>query len=696
MEWERLRTLLARELGEPVDRLYAEFCEKYGHHSVEDFVAHLWHAGRISEPTFRDVHGTDRIEVHLDDGDDEDPFAADQMLMEFTRIPVHDLLDDTDDRSEGTQRVLMHVGSESTEIEIPHRGGWVDEPTPIDEETLDTRSSKGSPYGPRFHADRLLAAVEAEIRTEEDLEAITASQQESTSVTLKPQERKTTYRDTWESKTGEPMIGRYRVLGPIGRGGVGVVSLARDESLHRKVALKQLHDVSESKDVIRHRFLREAQVTAQLDHPNIVPLYSLEYSKEGKPAYAMKLVQGRTLQQLLREVVEHYEAGKPLPRDLSLETRLEHFIKVCDAVAYSHNKDVIHRDLKPANIMIGRYNQVYLMDWGLARLLYREEREHSIITPKETSDASMEETLSGQILGTPPYMSPEQAAGLHPMLDGRSDLYALGLILFELVTLRPAITGIVAAEILAKAMRGHLAPMEHLKGERIPSALRAIIEKATRVERDERYASVDELAEDLRRYLRGETLLARPDTPLQKIGRYLLKHRQLSLIILLSFSLFSTGLIILSQIQRYRSLEIARMREGQISRILTATALQANLIENRLLRVEEGQRLSFARNKIPLSQLKMPAGLGVQQAYLLESSGKILLEYPKGAKSQPSPKQGYLSQPSVMRAISAGSSGMFEDRTSDGTYLYAFYRLDALGWYFVARCDLGALLREGR
>ncbi len=688
MEWERLRVLLSGELGESVERLYAEDCARRGARRLDDFVTELWRTGRISESLFRDIHGNERIEVFLEGGADEDPYVADQMLVEFTRLPVHDHLEDTDERPEGTRRVVMEIDREETDLDTKQRASWEEEGNSPDEETLDTRGLKGSPYGGRFHADHLIAAVEAEIRTEEEIAAISLSQQEKAGAASKPRTQGRS-RDTWEHSADPSMVGRYRVLGAIGRGGVGVVSLARDESLHRKVALKQLHDVSESKDVIRHRFLREAQVTAQLDHPNIVPLYSLEYTKEGQPAYAMKLVQGRTLQQLLREVVQHYEEKKPLPRELSLETRIEHFIKVCDAVAYAHSKGVIHRDLKPANVMIGRYNQVYVMDWGLARLMQQEEREHSIITPKDTSEPSIEETLAGQILGTPPYMSPEQAAGLHPMLDGRSDLYALGLILFELITLRPAITGYVAAEILAKAMRGQIAPMEHLRAEPIPSSLQSIVEKATHLDREDRYASVEALAEDLRCYLRGEALLARPDNPLQQIGRYLLKHRQMTLIVLLSFSLLTTGLIILGQVQRYQALEYARQREGQISHLLTATALQANVIENRLLSVDAALRLRFARTQITPTQLRLPKAMGVRESYLLEPNGRIILWFSEPSTTQPpAPPTAYFSQPSVLQAMGTGSSGMFEEVNASRKQLYAFYRLDGVGWYFVAKADV--------
>ncbi|HSB60605.1 MAG TPA: serine/threonine-protein kinase, partial [Vicinamibacteria bacterium] len=156
----------------------------------------------------------------------------------------------------------------------------------------------------------------------------------------------------------------YVVLGTAGRGAMGTVQVARDVDLLRKVALKQLAPEFAGDRGATARFIREVQVTAQLDHPHIVPVYGLEASAGGRPAYTMKLVQGRTFVELIRDTQAFYEEGKAPIEGLSLPARLEYFLKVCDAVHYAHERGVIHRDLKPANLMLGQYNEVYVMDWG--------------------------------------------------------------------------------------------------------------------------------------------------------------------------------------------------------------------------------------------------------------------------------------------------------------------------------------------
>ena len=150
---------------------------------------------------------------------------------------------------------------------------------------------------------------------------------------------------------------------------MGTVHVARDVELLRRVALKELSlEVAHDRSA-RSRFVREVQVTAQLDHPHIVPVYGLEVASGGRPAYAMKLVEGQTFGQLIADTRAFYEKKAPPDEDHALPARLEHFLKVCDAIAYAHERGVVHRDLKPANLMVGRHNEVYVMDWGICRLM---------------------------------------------------------------------------------------------------------------------------------------------------------------------------------------------------------------------------------------------------------------------------------------------------------------------------------------
>ena len=272
---------------------------------------------------------------------------------------------------------------------------------------------------------------------------------------------------------------------------MGTVHVARDVELLRRVALKELSlEVAHDRSA-RSRFVREVQVTAQLDHPHIVPVYGLEVASGGRPAYAMKLVEGQTFGQLIADTRAFYEKKEPPDEDHALPARLEHFLKVCDAIAYAHERGVVHRDLKPANLMVGRHNEVYVMDWGICRLMAQPAepapapaagrrraparaspaRTGSISRAEVSLEASHGETAYGAIVGTPLYMSPEQAHGRHDQLDAKSDQCALGLILFELVALKRPLGGKTLAEVLTQASSGTREPLVHAYGEAIPGEL---------------------------------------------------------------------------------------------------------------------------------------------------------------------------------------------------------------------------------
>jgi tetratricopeptide (TPR) repeat protein/tRNA A-37 threonylcarbamoyl transferase component Bud32 len=245
--------------------------------------------------------------------------------------------------------------------------------------------------------------------------------------------------------------GRYLLEEEIGRGGMGEVLRARDPQLGRELAVKMLRGGHDHSDLLR-RFIEEAQVCSQLQHPGIVPVYDLGALPDGRPFFAMKLVKGRTLADLLRE------RGSPaddLPRYLGI------FEQVCQAVAYAHSKGVIHRDLKPDNVMVGAFGEVQVMDWGLAKVLRppqgaaaQDTAAFSVV--RTVRSASGDESRDGQALGTPAYMAPEQARGEVERLDERCDVFGLGAILCEVLTGRPPFTGGTPEEVHARAMRGDL------------------------------------------------------------------------------------------------------------------------------------------------------------------------------------------------------------------------------------------------
>jgi eukaryotic-like serine/threonine-protein kinase len=406
---------------------------------------------------------------------------------------------------------------------------------------------------------------------------------------------------------------RYVLETLAGRGGMGTVHVARDVELLRRVALKELSlEVAHDRSA-RSRFVREVQVTAQLDHPHIVPVYSLEVASGGRPAYAMKLVEGQTFTQLIADTRAFYEKKEKPDEDHALAARLEHFLKVCDAIGYAHDRGVVHRDLKPANLMVGRHNEVYVMDWGICRLMAQPSEAAPTPMPADggttgeatartgstartavSLEASHGETAYGAIVGTPLYMSPEQATGRHDELDATSDQCALGLILFELVALKRPITGKTLAEVLTQASAGTRAPFVHAFGEAIPAELGAIVTKASARTSADRYASVAAFADDLRRFMRGDAVLARPDSAWQRGVRWLGRHRQtaaLSLLGLIVASLAGGAALLYRQ---ERALEAQEHRERQIERLVASVGEQGDRLQVSLLELHDALDMAVA------------------------------------------------------------------------------------------------------
>lgn len=385
---------------------------------------------------------------------------------------------------------------------------------------------------------------------------------------------------------------RYSLLGRINAGAMGEIQLAKDRDLRRKVAYKQLLAGIEAMPGLTQRFLLEAQVMAQLDHPNVVPVYTLEQVADGRLAYAMKWVQGQTLAELFKEAWTCVKARRVPPTELSRETLLEHFLKICDAMSYAHAKGVLHRDLKPANIMVGRFHEVYVMDWGLARVSgtpdVAGDTDPMEPMPLSGEDPTAARTHIGEIMGTPCYMSPEQASGDNAGLDARSDVYSLGLILYELVSLRRALHASSIEAMLEVARLGEKQPLRPPSAKlKIPRELRAIIAKATATIRAQRYRTVSELAGDLRRFIQGEPISALPDTWRRQLLRWIGRHRQATLLMLMGILLVALSTISWSFYQRTRVLAQTQAQKEQLSHYLTSVAEQNHIIDRQFLFFEE-------------------------------------------------------------------------------------------------------------
>lgn len=378
----------------------------------------------------------------------------------------------------------------------------------------------------------------------------------------------------------------YQIKARLGQGAMGVVHLAKDRSLLREVALKSLLAPEKGMPpIVIRRFLNEVQITAQLDHPQIIPIYHLSATESGMPAYTMKCIEGKTFKELIAETREQIKQKQI--DDLHLQSLLlEHFLKVCDAMAYAHSRSVIHRDLKPANLMVGPHGDVYVMDWGIAKRIHDPELE-TTDAAESVTEKDPDATQMGQILGTLRYMSPQQAAAKNKSLDGRSDIFALGLILFELLGLQPAYTGKSQLEVLKRVLKADLNPLvSPAKNWPISGSLRAIIAKATTQKTGPRYASVEDFARDIRRSLNGQTIPVYQESWLERVLRRIRRHARATLLSVLAIAttlLVLSGISLAIQVQASRS--TARQAQ-QLASLLTAGGAQAQAIDSAFLEIQ--------------------------------------------------------------------------------------------------------------
>ena len=312
-------------------------------------------------------------------------------------------------------------------------------------------------------------------------------------------------------------------------GGQGVISRGKDRHLRRLVAIKSLREEHLNDPAQRGAFIAEARVTAQLEHPAILPIYSI-HSDDSKGLHlAMKMVYGQDLKSYLQTIVKHYRKDgiRTYNERKSLRFRLDLFLRICDALSYAHSRNIMHCDLKPENIMIGEYHEAYLMDWGIARQIREPDYDPATWTKPK------------RITGTPRFLTPEAIRGEH--CDERADIYAMGLILYEITTLEEAYSGNTPEAIMRKICMQDMRPVTHLFKYPIDADLKAIILKAAAEDREDRYPSVKALADDLRKYLRNEEVSANPDSLIRKILRWIMHHNKTTLIVMLLCVIVAIG-----------------------------------------------------------------------------------------------------------------------------------------------------------
>lgn len=375
---------------------------------------------------------------------------------------------------------------------------------------------------------------------------------------------------------------RFIVLREHAKGGLGLVYVARDRELDREVALKEILPHKADNAEARARFIIEAEITGGLEHPGIVPVYGLGHHADGRPFYAMRFIRGDSLWKACERF--HQEGQTPQRPENAKGTRtdvsddlgsrtfnslefhrlLRRFIDVCNAVAYAHSRGVLHRDLKPGNIMLGKYGETLVVDWGLAKVTrclehgagpdhpFLSEKDglfsEPILRPPSASDEI--ETLMGTAIGTPAYMSPEQAAGRLDLLSPASDIYSMGATLYVILTGTVPFKGADTGEILRKVERGEFQAPRVIK-PLAPRALEAICLKAMATKPEQRYTQVAQLVADIEHWLADEPVSAWPEPFTVKTRRWIGRHRAVvasaAAVLLVSTGLLIIGTMLLSQ-----------------------------------------------------------------------------------------------------------------------------------------------------
>jgi len=411
---------------------------------------------------------------------------------------------------------------------------------------------------------------------------------------------------------------KYEVGHVVAQGGMGAILAARDAAIERTVAMKVMLDPTDRNQIAR--FIAEARITAQLQHPSIVPIHEIGVDAHGDLFYTMKLIEGVTL----HEVLERLKAREAQAvAAFSLTALLTVFQKACDAVAFAHAKRVVHRDLKPENIMIGEFGEVLVMDWGLAKVIAPapgeeampgasriphtaaeepDAGENSLARPEETRIDQASQTIAGTVMGTPHFMAPEQARGEVEKIDVRTDVFSLGAILYSILTLQPPTTGETVKEILEKRKRGEISRASSpkssnqpssVRGGRIPGALLAVATKALSLRPEDRYQTVPEFQKEIGAFQGGFATAAER----AGLGRQLMllvsRHKALSASIALS-------IVVVAMLTAISVLRIRASERRAVETLSESDFVQA------LRSIEEG------RNQDAVAQLVRSLSRGAQ------------------------------------------------------------------------------------
>jgi eukaryotic-like serine/threonine-protein kinase len=365
---------------------------------------------------------------------------------------------------------------------------------------------------------------------------------------------------------------RFRILRPHARGGLGAVFVALDNELHREVALKQILEKHADDAASRQRFVAEAEITGGLEHPGVVPVYGLGTDADGRPYYAMRFIKGESLKDAIARFHEDETfMVDPGRRSLALRKLLRRFTDVCNAIDYAHSRGVIHRDLKPANIIVGKHGETLVVDWGLAKAIGRADPSAGEQTLAPSSGGSSE-TLPGSALGTPAYMSPEQARGELNRLGPRSDVYSLGATLYCLVTGKPPFEGEDIGAVLHAVQEGQLRRLSQ-HDPALDKALEAVCLKAMAKEPLDRYATPRALADDLDRWMADEPVTVWREPLARRARRWARRNRTKTTAVAVALVASVVGLsaVLAVQTQAKAALAASLKRETKANAALADT-----------------------------------------------------------------------------------------------------------------------------
>ncbi len=489
-----------------------------------------------------------------------------------------------------------------------------------------------------------------------------------------------------------PKDERFELIRPHKKGGIGQVWLAHDSELQREVAVKEIQPRYAEREDYRSRFVLEAEITGSLEHPGIVPVYSLGRDAKGRPYYAMRFIKGESLSVEIERFhkkfgdavgdkepkdagsgdgekkdaekadKEDQEAVGATDGDSAAEVRskwgiefrqlIGRFLDVCDAIDYAHSRGVLHRDLKPLNIMLGPYGETLVVDWGLAKKLgtadiARQAGESEFDPPASEANATIPEgTQPGVAIGTPAYMSPEQARGLIDQLGPASDVYSLGATLYELITGKAPFHEKKLANAVAKVRAGDFPPPRSID-RTIPAPLEAICLKAMANRPEDRYGSVRALGQDIEHWLADEPTAAYPESRVEKMTRWFRQHRAWTLAAgaaLVGISLVAVIAALGIDWARRRE-EVAR-KEAEINFAMAQEAVDnylTNVSENTLLKEQDsvdfrGLRSDLLKSALPfyekfVAQRKDDPQLRQQLAKAYFRVGQITREIGSGAQA---------------------------------------------------------------